>query len=61
MSFALVGDVGIEPTCLATTGLQPARTPLFHTTHLKLADRFGIEPNSHGLTVRPHTDVRFGQ
>ena len=26
-----------------------------------LADRTGIEPVSHGLTVRPHTVVRFGQ
>ena len=26
-----------------------------------LADRSGIEPDSHGLTVRPHTFVRFGQ
>ena len=25
------------------------------------AGRSGIEPDSHGLTVRPHTDVRFGQ
>ena len=25
-----------------------------------LADRSGIEPDSHGLTVRPHTFVRFG-
>ena len=26
-----------------------------------LADRTGIEPVSHGLTVRPHTVMRFGQ
>ena len=26
-----------------------------------MADRSGIEPDSHGLTVRPHTFVRFGQ
>ena len=30
-------------------------------TRIKLADRSGIEPDSHGLTVRPHTVVRFGQ
>ena len=32
-----------------------------YTTEKCLADRSGIEPDSHGLTVRPHTVVRFGQ
>lgn len=26
-----------------------------------MAERSGIEPDSHGLTVRPHTFVRFSQ
>ena len=28
---------------------------------VRIAGRTGIEPVSHGLTVRPHTNVRFGQ
>lgn len=55
MELAPVEGIGPPPRVLETLAL-----PLRHTG-TNLADRSGIEPDSHGLTVRPHTVVRFGQ
>jgi hypothetical protein len=54
----VAGDIGFEPM---RGGIKIRCLNRAWLISNKMADRVGIEPTSHGLTVRPHTDVRFGQ